>query len=197
MVTQLKEMMTMPRHLPVAAVTLAVTIVSAACTSGSTPAARPTTTPTPAGTTAPPSPPPPSAPAPTRPATASPRGPTPARSPLATRPVAGQPHATSLHSQTKCGPPGSLIAIADLTWRPAAASGTQRVVFTPYADGYRTGRYDLTSDLGPDATRTSLTQLSPGSVYTWLVLTRHDGTWQPSASASFTVPTCVGDQTGG
>ncbi|MFG2059622.1 hypothetical protein ACGFI9_36980 [Micromonospora sp. NPDC048930] len=194
----------MSRHLPVAAALLAAAFVTASCTGDpGTPSTAAPTTPDPPTTSAPTQAPPahtnpPSGRATPRPsATSGPASPAPPRAPLVTAPASGPTTATGLRSRTRCGPAGSLIAIADLTWRPAATRGAQRVVYTPYADGYRTGRYEVTPDLRADATGTSVSQLSPGSVYTWLVLTRHDGRWQPSATASFAVPTCVGDQTGG
>ncbi|MGH3646437.1 MAG: hypothetical protein ACRDTM_04575 [Micromonosporaceae bacterium] len=115
----------------------------------------------------------------------------PRRSPLPTpKPKAGKA-AGSLANTTRCetGTP-----YVELTWKPATDTGTQRVVYTPYADGYRNGRYAVTEDLPPTAGTVTLTRLSPGSAYTWLVLTRHGERWDASRTAQFLTPVCGADE---
>jgi len=117
------------------------------------------------------------------------------KSPLpTTAAAAAERRADALASATRCGPAGTQTSFVELTWHPARSGGTQRVVYTPFADGYRTGRYELSSDLAPGAASLTLQQLSPGSAYTWLVLTKHGDAWDASATAQFMAPICVADQ---
>src|SRR5262249_23103180 len=97
----------------------------------------------------------------------------------------------------RCGATGSQTPVVELSWHPAASGDMQRVVYTPYADGYRTGRYEVTGDLKPDTAKWTVEGLSPGSVYTWLVLTRQGTGWQPSAAARSTTPVCAADEASG
>lgn len=128
------------------------------------------------------SPPPPSGP---------PAGTEPRRSPLATPKAKAGNAAGALATKTRCDAGTSYVT---LSWRPAERAGTQRVVYSPYADGYRTGRYQVTANLSPSTRSVTLKQLSPGSTYTWLVLTKHGDRWDASASAQFAAPVCAADQ---
>lgn len=115
----------------------------------------------------------------------------PRRSPLATPKAKAGNAAGALATKTRCDAGTSYVT---LSWRPAERAGTQRVVYSPYADGYRTGRYQVTANLSPSTRSVTLKQLSPGSTYTWLVLTKHGDRWDASASAQFAAPVCAADQ---
>lgn len=115
------------------------------------------------------------------------------RPPLPTAKADSGLRATSLRGSSRCGPPGTQDSYADLTWKPASTRGTQHIAYSPYADGYRTGRYQLTANLSPGATKVTVKELEPGVTYTWLVLTKHGDRWDASATAQFTGPICTVD----
>ena len=102
----------------------------------------------------------------------------------------GAASAVDLTSQAECvgAPPAPIVAMA---WRPSGA-GAQRVDVTVTADGFDTGNFLSSDPLDPSKGTLEWHAAEGEAVHRWRVLTRTDGGWTPSATATFEGPGCVG-----
>lgn len=104
--------------------------------------------------------------------------------------------AHGLDSTVSCDENDPSVAVADLSWTTAQPQGTrQRVQVTIDPRGF-----DYGSRLGPelDGSAWSMrwTDISGQAVHSWRVLTKVDGVWLTSPTATFEGPTCAVDTAG-
>lgn len=102
--------------------------------------------------------------------------------------------ASTLSASSHCGPVGTHTAAADLSWSPAATSGSgQMVELTTVQNGFTTGKYESSPPLPATDTSYTWPSVNPLGVHTWRVVTQHGSEWAPSPTNQFTGPVCVGD----
>ena len=106
----------------------------------------------------------------------------------------GRQVATDLAARAECEAAGSAVAVARLSWTPAPAGGAQRVVVTIFRNGFDRPDVDRSPDLAADQRRLDWTRLHGQATHYWRVLTKSDGTWVPSETASFEGPLCIVDR---
>lgn len=99
--------------------------------------------------------------------------------------------ARDLGSEVRCSRVDPRIALAELTWTPAAKPGTQTVAMSLYADGLERGAFWSGRPLEPERQTLTWTRLRGQAIHFWYVLTLGDAGWTPSAPARLTGPLCA------
>jgi hypothetical protein len=113
--------------------------------------------------------------------------------PLTVPAVAQAGGAGDLSGRAECVVPGQR-PVGQLRW--TAGQGRQRIALTPYADGFRSGRYDISPVLDAGVATYRWAGLNPGGVHLWIVQTRIGGSWAASPSSSLEAPVCPADNAG-
>jgi hypothetical protein len=109
-------------------------------------------------------------------------------------PPGGPGAATQLMAKARCEEAGSRTGVADLSWLPAANSGSEeRVALTIFPEGFDTGNFQVSPPLAAGAASYTWPKTNPGGVHRWRVLTKHGSTWTPSEISMFSGATCVAD----
>lgn len=106
-------------------------------------------------------------------------------------PPGGSLAASGLRAVTDCRE-GKGVAL--LRWSPSAEPGeSQRVAVTILPEERDPRKFELVHQVSPSARSLVWAGLSGQAIHTWIVLTRHETGWAPSARATFTGPPCAAD----
>ncbi len=87
--------------------------------------------------------------------------------------------------------PGRTVTV--LTWNPVVSAGEQRIDLTIFFNGFESGDFIGTPVLPSAQSTYRLLDLEPGLQYEWRVLTRVEGGWGSSSTATFRGMVCVVD----
>lgn len=170
----------MARRSLLAASAAAVLLLAGCSTSGSPPPGSPSVGPTPSKT------PSPSV------------APTDEAPPSATTEASFGPSndraATDLVATSTCDPADPRLEVVELRWSPAATVGSaQRVDVTIFSETFDDDRFTSSRNLPSDAAALDWTDVSPGAVHFWRVVTLQPVGWVASETAQFTGAACIGD----
>ena len=103
--------------------------------------------------------------------------------------------ATELEAVPRCSSDEIPVGQVLLRWRPPVAPGTQQQVqVTIFPDGFETGRFITTRDLGPSQGELLFEQVAGQALHRWRVLTLQPDGLVPSETARFDGPICVRDE---
>lgn len=112
----------------------------------------------------------------------------------ASTPPADDRKATDLVATSTCDPADPRREVVELRWSPAATVGSaQRVDVTIFSETFDDDRFASSRDLASDAAALDWTDVSPGALHFWRVVTLQPAGWVASETAQFTGAACIGD----
>ena len=112
------------------------------------------------------------------------------------RSAGGPGAASALTAASRCSETRLRQPLADLTWVPARASGSeQRVLVSVFSDGLEQRRFLVSAALPPTQSTLTWERVTAGIVQYWWVLTRQPDGWAPSEAATFDGQICIADMT--
>lgn len=102
--------------------------------------------------------------------------------------------ATELSAEIVCDPTVRRKGLAQLSWTPADPPGEeQRVVVTIFKEGFESGAFEESKALPADQETFLLESVHGQAIHRWRVLTVTATSENPSETALFEGPVCIGD----